>query len=200
MRTWFFLDELLDWYGDFNAVRTQFYSGISFRTGSLPASTGIGARNPAGHALMAGAWAMHSLLPEAKVEEIASPLQCPAPKYGSSFSRAMELTSPAGRRLVISGTASIAPGGATLWPEDARRQVAQTMEVIEAILQSRGFQFSDTSRAIAYCKHPTDALCFTDWCAARGLSLPVVLAHCDVCRDDLLFELELDAVADQTAL
>lgn len=194
IRTWFYLEDLLAWYDDFNRVRTQFYSGISFRTGSLPASTGIGARNPAGSALVAGAWAVQPLDATARAMEVASPLQCPAPAYGSSFSRAMEIASPAGRRLTISGTASIAPDGRTLWPENIRLQINQTMKVVEAILRSRGFEFSDVTRAIAYFKHRDDARVFAEWCDAQNVfSLPAVLTHCDVCRDNLLFELEADA-------
>jgi len=194
MRTWFYLENILSWYAEFNRVRTQIYSGTKFRTGSLPASTGIGARNPAGAALTVGARAMQPLNSSAGATEIASPLQCPAPAYGSSFSRAMEVCSPAGRRLFISGTASISPAGETLWRDDTRRQVAQTMEVVEALLQSRGLSLSDLTRATAYFKHPADVRAFTGWRAARGLSsLPVVPANCDICRNDLLFELEADA-------
>ena len=47
VRTWFFLDDLLSWYDEFNQTRTQIYSGVKFCTGSLPASTGIGAKNHA---------------------------------------------------------------------------------------------------------------------------------------------------------
>jgi len=152
------------------------------------------ARNPAGAALTAGAWAMQPLTRCAHAQEIASPLQCPAPEYGSSFSRAMELSSASGRRLLISGTASIAHGGDTLWPGTARQQVAQTMQVVEAILRSRGFGFSDLTRATAYFKHRGDVQAFREWCAARaGRSLPVALVECDICREDLLFELEADA-------
>jgi enamine deaminase RidA (YjgF/YER057c/UK114 family) len=194
VRTWFFLDNLLSWYDEFNRTRTQIYSGVKFRTGSLPASTGIGAKNPAGTALTVGAWAMQPLDASARAMEVASPLQSPAPAYGSSFSRAMEISSPAGRRLLISGTASIAPAGKTLWPGDARKQVAQSMQVVEAILRSRDFQFSDLTRATAYFKHRADAQALTEWCMAHGLpTLPVTVVECDICRDDLLFELEADA-------
>ena len=114
VRTWFYLDELLSWYDAFNEVRTQVYSRVQFRNGSLPASTGISGRNPAGSALVVGAWALRPLKAGARAAEVPSPLQCPAPAYGSSFSRAMEISSPGGRRLLISGTASVAPGGETL--------------------------------------------------------------------------------------
>jgi enamine deaminase RidA (YjgF/YER057c/UK114 family) len=194
VRTWFFLDDLLSWYDEFNQTRTRIYSGVKFRTGSLPASTGIGAKNSAGDALTVGAWAMQPLDSSARAVEVASPLQSPAPAYGSSFSRAMEMPSPAGRRLLISGTASIAPDGITQWPGDARQQVALSMQVVEAILRSRDFQFSDLTRATAYFKRRADAPALAEWCMAHGMpTLPVTMVECDICRNDLLFELEADA-------
>jgi enamine deaminase RidA (YjgF/YER057c/UK114 family) len=194
VRTWFFLEDILSWYDKFNAARRQIYSGIKFRARSLPASTGIGGRNPAGTALTLGARALEPLNPAARVQETASPLQCPAPAYGSSFSRAMEIATTGGRHLLISGTASIAPAGETLWENDSARQVELTMNVVSALLQARGFSFEDLTRAVAYCKRPADARAFAAWCTAHSLlSLPVVVVHCDICRDDLLFELEADA-------
>jgi len=193
-RTWFYLDDLLTWYGDFNQTRTQAYSRVKFRSGSLPASTGISAKNPAGTALVAGAWAVQPLDPFALVAEVHSPLQCPATAYGSSFSRAMEISSSRGRRLWISGTASVAPGGQTLWPGNLRQQIRHTMEVVEVILASRGFEFSDITRATAYFKDRAGLPEFPAWCAARDLrSLPAISAQSAICRDDLLFELEADA-------
>jgi enamine deaminase RidA (YjgF/YER057c/UK114 family) len=197
VRTWFFLENILSWYDDFNQARTKVYSGVKFRTGSLPASTGVGAKNPAGTALALAVWAFRPLENSARAEEVASPLQCPAPTYGSSFSRAMELASDAGRRLHISGTASIAPGGKTLWLGDVRKQVELTMDVVEAMLRARGFTFADLTRATAYFRHPSDAGVFTDWLAENRLTeMPVVSAQCDVCRDDLLFELEAEAAVE----
>ena len=49
------------------------------------------------------------------------------------------------------------------------------MEVVEAILHSRGFNFSDVTRATAYFKNRADGRVFTEWCVARGLNaLPAV--------------------------
>lgn len=194
VRTWFFLENILAWYDDFNRARTRIYSGVKFRTGSLPASTGVGAKNPAGAALALAAWAFRPVEKNSYAEEVASPLQCPAPAYGSSFSRALETSTNCGRHLFISGTASIAPGGETLWRGDIRKQVNLTMDVVEAILHSRGFTFADLARATAYFRRPADAGVFAEWLAANQLAkLPVVAAQCDVCRDDLLFELEAEA-------
>jgi enamine deaminase RidA (YjgF/YER057c/UK114 family) len=194
VRTWFFLENILSWYDDFNQARTKIYSGIKFRTGSLPASTGVGASNSAGSALALAALAFRPLEKSSYAEEVASPLQCPAPAYGSSFSRAMELPTNTGRRLHISGTASIAPGGKTLWVGDVRKQVELTMDVVGEILRSRGFTFADLTRATAYFRHMTDAGVFAQWLKKNRLTqIPVVSAQCDVCRDDLLFELEAEA-------
>jgi enamine deaminase RidA (YjgF/YER057c/UK114 family) len=106
----------------------------------------------------------------------------------------MEIFSLHGRRLLISGTASISPAGQTLWPGDLRQQIHHTMEVIEAILTSRGFEFPDITHAIAYFKDPAGLSEFESWCAVRNLhSLPVISTHSGICRPDLLFELEADA-------
>jgi enamine deaminase RidA (YjgF/YER057c/UK114 family) len=197
VRTWFFLENILSWYDEFNQARTKIYAGVKFRTGSLPASTGVGAKNPAGTALALAAWAFRPLAKNMRAEEVASPLQCPAPAYGSSFSRAMEISSAVGRRLFISGTASIAPGGKTVWVGDVHKQVELTMDVVAALLRSRGFTLADLNCATAYFRHATDAQVFTEWLAANHLAnMPVVSAQCDVCRDDLLFELEAEAVTE----
>jgi enamine deaminase RidA (YjgF/YER057c/UK114 family) len=194
-RTWFFNDDILAWYGDFNRVRTACYAHTLFHTGSLPASTGVEGYNPAGAACVMGAWAVQPLEGATRVAEVASPLQCPAPAYGSSFSRAMEIASGGSRRLLVSGTASIAPGGETLWPGDTRKQIEQTMEVVAAILRSRDMNLGDVVRATAYFKHRADTVLFEKWLQAHELqTMPHVLVHCDICRGDLLFELEADAV------
>ena len=196
VRTWFYNEDILAWYGEFNRVRSAHYATVKFRTGSLPASTGIGARNAAGAALTVAAWAVRPIGEGVRAKEIGSPLQCPAPAYGSSFSRAMEIDSGGWRRLLVSGTARIHPGGKTAWVGDAKKQVDLTMEVIAGILQARGMDYRDVTRATAYYRDPSYRRFFNEWCAERNLeSMPVVNTHCVVCRDDLLFEIELDACA-----
>jgi enamine deaminase RidA (YjgF/YER057c/UK114 family) len=194
VRTWFYNEDILDWYDEFNRVRSAHYAGVKWRTGSLPASTGIGARNPAGAALVVGAWAMQPIDDMGRATEIGSPLQCPAPQYGSAFSRAMEIDSGGWRRLLVSGTASIHPDGRTAWVGQPKAQIELTMEVVAAILHSRGMTLDDVTRATAYFEQPCYKALFDAWCVGRHFEqLPVVPVHADVCRHDLLFELELDA-------
>jgi enamine deaminase RidA (YjgF/YER057c/UK114 family) len=194
VRTWFYNDDILAWYGDFNRVRSAHYAGVKWRTGSLPASTGIGARIIAGAALAVAAWAVRPLVESAHAQEVGSPLQCPAPAYGSAFSRAVEIESGGWRRLLVSGTASIFPDGKTAWVGDTKKQIDVTMSVVSAILQSRGMKFQDVTRATAYCRKPEYKAPFDAWLTTRELNhLPIVTTHSVVCRDDLLFEIELDA-------
>jgi enamine deaminase RidA (YjgF/YER057c/UK114 family) len=196
-RTWFFNDDLLTWYGEFNRVRTAVYAGVPWRSGSLPASTGVAGSHPANAALAVAAWAVQPLAgadPTPRIREVASPLQCPAPSYGSSFSRAMEIESGGLRRLLVSGTASIGLDGRSVGKGDIRKQIDLTMRVVEAILRSREMTFADAKRATAYFKHAADAPAFAVWLATHGMAaLPVVPVHCEICRDDLLFEVEVDA-------
>jgi len=196
VRTWFFLDELLAWYDEFNAVRTRVYSQTKFRANALPASTGIAGRNPTGAALAVGALAMQPLNSYARAVEVPSPLQRPACTYGSRFSRAVEVNSAGLRRLLISGTASIESDGCTAHVGNVREQIGLSMRVVEAILESRGMSFTDVMRATAYFKNPADVRIFTNWCEQRELrKLPVISVACDICRPELLFEIETDAIA-----
>jgi enamine deaminase RidA (YjgF/YER057c/UK114 family) len=196
VRTWFYLDDLLSWYDGFNRVRNDVFARNELRPHSLPASTGVGGRNPLGAALSAAAWAVRPHDPSAKVTHFApSPEQCPASAYGSAFSRAVEIGGAGFRRLLISGTASIARDGKTEHLGDARAQIERSMQVVASILESRRMTFVDTVFATAFFKHPADAPLFADWQARhRQQTMPVVRAGCDICRDNLLFEIELEAV------
>ena len=195
LRTWFFLDDLLGWYDAFNRVRTAFFSEKRLLEGLVPASTGIGGSNPAGAALTAGLLAAVPKNDHVHVAAVPSPLQGTALAYGSSFSRAVELAMPGHRRLYVSGTASIDAEGRTLHEGDVDAQVNQTMCVVHAILESRGMDWADVVRAIVYFKHAGDRPRFAEFCAREALPpLPVLVVNNDVCRDDLLFEVEIDAI------
>ena len=195
LRTWFYLDDILAWYGDFNKVRDAFFREHDLFNGLVPASTGIGAANIAHSALVAGLLAAKPKNGCMKALPVPSPLQCPAIDYGSSFSRAVELDLPDHRRLFISGTASIAPEGHTIHVGHVDAQTVKTMEVVAAILESRGMQWSDVTRGIAYVRNAADIPVYTRYCHSHGLPLmPVVAMKSTICRDDLLFELEVDAI------
>jgi len=144
---------------------------------------------------VAGLVALKPKSEEVKVSQIASPLQSSARDYGSSFSRAVEVACPDHRRLYVSGTASIDKAGDTVFLDDCRAQVKKTMEVVDAILRSREMDWADVTRALAYFKDAKDAPLLEAYRQESDLApFPVIVAENDVCRHDLLFEIEIDAV------
>ena len=195
IRTWFYLNNILGWYGDFNRIRDDFFREKGVFDGLVPASTGIGTANAAGSAVVGGLIAVQPINGAVESYPVVSPLQCPALDYGSSFSRAAELNMPCLRRIYVSGTASIAPEGHTLHVDDTDAQIDKTMEVVNAILESRRMSWSDVVRGIAYIRDAEDLPRYEQYCRGKGLpDMPVVVTHSTVCRDDLLFEIEVDAI------
>ncbi len=195
VRTWFYLDELLEWYGDFNRVRDAFFEKHDIFNCFVPASTGIGSANMTGSAIIAGAIAMRPKSDKAFRTTLESPLQCSALDYKASFSRAAEIITSQGCLLFISGTASVEPGGATMHVDDPEKQIAATLDAVTAILATRQMTLKNTTRAIAYLKRPEYRPLWHAW--LREHNMPLDFAQeviADVCRDDFLFELELDAV------
>ncbi len=198
VRTWFFLDKLLEWYDEFNCVRTAFYKENGVFSGIIPASTGIGAANQSGSALICNILAVRPKNDKVKIQQIASPMQQSPLNYQSTFSRAVEISFPAYRSLMISGTASIAPDGLTAHAGDPELQIDLTMRVVHAILHSRQMDWNDLSRGIAYFKNIEDRKIFDQYCRNHIIPVfPLAFAHADVCRGDLLFEIELDAGKSQ---
>ena len=195
VRTWFYNDQILAWYSDFNRVRTRFFEehGIIL----MPSSTGIGSPNVAGSALVAKVIAVLPKTNAVTVRKAASPLQHEAFAYGSAFSRAIEVAGPHARTLYISGTASIELEGKTIHVGNPELQIAKTMEVVGTILSAADMGFSDVSRAIAYFRNPAHVPLWREFCQTESLqNLPVIEVGCTICRNDLLFEIELDAARE----
>jgi enamine deaminase RidA (YjgF/YER057c/UK114 family) len=196
LRTWFFNDKILDWYADFNRVRDDFFAEQRVSGGVVPASTGVGAPNGLGAALIGGLLAVKGKREAVQATAVPSPLQPPAMEYGSSFSRAVELVLLDCRQLFVSGTASIAPNGETVHVGDIDGQIIRTVDVVQAILSSRGMSWADVTRGVAYFKRLEDVPVFRTHCMDRRMEpLPIVCAQSTVCRDELLFELEVDAIS-----
>lgn len=195
VRTWIYLDHLLDWYDTFNPVRTAFFHETGIFDSRIPASTGIGAGNASGSAIVIDALAIQPKHAGVRIFPVISPLQNPPTEYRSSFSRAMELAFPDHRIIQVSGTASIDAAGHTIHEGDVEQQIRTTLAVIHAILTSRGMDWNDLFRGIAYFKDIKDLPLYRRIEAELGIPpYSQAISHADVCRGDLLFELEVDAI------
>lgn len=189
-RTWLYLDQLLDDYALLNRVRTDFYGarGLGAPEGRpYPASTGIQG-STAGEALVLEVLAATGL-------EVAPVLQTrrqgAAAAYGSSFSRGSVLGYAGGRVLHISGTASIGTDGLTRHLGDREAQILETLLAVGALVEEAGGVLGELALATAFVKDLETLAAFHRICRALALPpLPVVPMLADVCRPELLFELE----------
>jgi len=195
IRTWLFANDILSWYSQLNEARNRFFECHDVYHKLIPASTGIGAANPYGKALAVQILAVSPRNKDVAAYSVKSPLQNSPLNYKSSFSRAIKLDSPDHSRLYISGTASIDKTGETIFVGSTSAQIEFTMQVVEAILNEAGMRWSDAASSIVYFKNGQDFGLFDDYCRRRNIELPHVKVHADICRNDLLFELELDAVS-----
>ena len=196
VRTWFYNDNINDWYAEFNAARTRFFESRRVFETFLPASTGIGHANPLGAALVSGFFAMRPKTAAARAEIVKSPLQTDAMTYKSSFSRAAEVTCASFRRLFVSGTASILPDSSDVaFVGDPVRQIDCAMKAALAIVESRGMTAADVCRAIVYLKDPSYHDLWQGWLRSQGLPADFATELvAEVCRPEWLFEVELDSM------
>jgi enamine deaminase RidA (YjgF/YER057c/UK114 family) len=194
-RTWMWLGDILSWYGEFNSARNQFFTergliGKGSRQ-SMPASTGIGLGLGTGRQFGMDLTAV--LVPKDSIELLGAigRQQC-ALNYGSAFSRASRANSPAGKTVFVSGTASIDAKGATTHLGDARGQIESTIENVRAVLKDMNCGDADVVQTVVYCKTTEVEDIFNEF--KSRLDWPWVTAICDICRDDLLFEIEAAAM------
>ncbi|MBN1464378.1 hypothetical protein JXA02_01360 [candidate division KSB1 bacterium] len=201
LRTWIYLSNILDWYGEFNRARNARFTeygilGLSEKENTeaeqiyLPASTGILGENPDGAVSTMDVFAVA----DARNISIAhtSGVQQKSPyRYGSAFSRAMTLKEADVTHILLSGTASIDEHGKTAHVDDVRQQIRKTFQVVQALIEKEGATLSDINEATVFLKDAQDLQTYWDVAAEFGLlDLPAILLIADVCRADLLFEID----------
>ena len=191
-RTWIWMDDILSWYPDLNRARTDFFKqcGLLSSPGQLPASTGIGispARGKVAIDLFA-AWGTSNTVTRFH----SAGHQRSAYEYGSAFARAARVLTPAGPTIFFSGTAAIDAAGATCFVNDIPGQIDMTLENIQAVLGDLSCDENSVLHALAYCKNREVVNCFNTRFRPK-LNWPCLTLVADVCRDDLLFEVEVTA-------
>ena len=198
VRTWFYLDDILEWYTDFNAARTEFFTRHDLFNNRVPASTGIGGRNTNGSKICLELTAIKPIKKDFLIDSVNSPMQCSALKYGSSFSRAIIFGDNEHLNMTISGTASIDTEGNTRYINDIEKQIELTFKVVKEILESRNFTFSDITRAYAYFKEKSHVNGFSEFISKNITEkIPFICTRNEICRDDLLFEVDIDVIRTQ---
>jgi enamine deaminase RidA (YjgF/YER057c/UK114 family) len=199
-RTWFYLRDILEWYGSFNAVRNAAFRRMGLMgpdgDGQIPASTGIEGRNAR------GGWCALDLLAlqrraggRLEMTRLHSRRQSEATAYGSAFARAMEVVLGDSRVVFVSGTASIDGRGRTVHAGDFETQARYTLEAVAALLDGAAARLLDIGQATVFLRNPGDARAFERVVERSALAaVPLVTTVADVCRDDLLFEIDATVV------
>ena len=201
-RTWFYLIDILDWYPAFNKVRSEKYGEFGIMPGPqdrsllLPASTGISGETRAGSACTMDLIAVTGPnVSQPVVTQLSNAKQLDAFRYGSAFSRGALIKDSDVTILQVSGTAAIDEKGKSLFANDIRGQISATLEKVEALMDQAGAGLKDITAATIFIKRPEYAGIFREMAQARGLEeFPAVCVVADVCRDELLFEIDAEAV------
>ncbi|MGD0656047.1 MAG: dioxygenase [Thermoguttaceae bacterium] len=218
VRTWLYLGDITAMegqaqrYRELNRARTDFYRNLKFIPGLtppgwarqvFPASTGIGAE---GKDVTISCMAMRSDRPGAVLVPLENPAQTSAydyaHQYGSEspkFCRAMAVAVGDFATTFISGTASIT-SSETRHLDDVRGQTLQTLDNIEGLIAADNFRnhglagfgatLGDLALARVYLKRHEDYAPARTICKARLGELPTIYAVGDICRPELLVEIE----------
>ena len=219
IRTWFYLGGIVDndgplqRYKELNRARTDFFRDIHFLDGRAPcapsrrrvypASTGIGTN---GRGIVLSAIALVSDRSDIRAQPLENPRQTSAYDYAASyspqspkFSRAMVLSCGTYTTIFISGTASIT-NSQTCHPGDAVKQAEETLDNIAALIAEEnldrhglpglGTSLASLGFARVYIKRPEDYSAVRAVCERRLGMLPTIYAIADVCRPELLVEIE----------
>ena len=193
-RTWIYMARLLEWYDEFNRVRTSHYrpAGLGVPGGTaFPASTGIQGHSLGEECLM-DVLAVDTDGTQCTVRPVnRSPRQDQSFNYGSAFSRGMTIALEGRQTIHISGTASINTAGASIHVGNAELQSLETLMCIAAILEGHGGSLAHITSATLFCKNRE---AWEAWERVTRLlqvpAFPKVCVLADVCRHDLLVELE----------
>ena len=218
VRTWLYVNQITEGaegrqrYQELNRARTDFYRDIRFG-GKLraawapqtiyPASTGIGTR---GRHMTMACMALDSRRPDVFLVPLENPQQTPAYDYQSNysphspkFSRAMAVVQGHFVSTLVSGTASIV-NSKTCHSGDIARQTQQTIDNIERLIAPENFArhgmpgagatLKDVAKLRVYVKSQQDYEQCREVCERLLPRVPAIYLHADICRPDLLVEVE----------
>jgi len=225
LRTWIYQGHLVlaegktQRYKELNRARTDFFEGTEFLNQYLPsnyegtvypASTGIGAD---GFDIVVSAVAFDASREGVITVPLENPNQTSAFDYGETyspqspkFSRAMAVAVDNNCMVFVSGTASITDSESQ-HIENPVKQTEQTLDNIAALISGTNLDRHGVSGYTCgldnlecvrvYVKRPSQLDLIRQVCKRRLPDVPILYTIADVCRPELLVEIEGIAVAKQ---
>lgn len=194
LRIWNYLGAINHGEGDTERYK-HFCEGRAAGMGDFfaegfPAATAIGHRDVV-HRLQ-----VFLLACDEPGDRVENPRQVSAWRYPRQYGRtppsfARAMTLPARDALAISGTAAVV-GHASAHQDDLDAQLAETLINLEALLSSSGMPagFDSQSPLKAYVRHAADAPRVRAFLQEHLPGVPVLLLHGDICRRELLVEID----------
>lgn len=194
LRVWHYLPQINhgqgshEQYQQFCLGRARAFDAWFDSTTHLPAGTAIGTR--AGNELQ-----IYFLATRQPVQQIENPRQVSAFQYPRQygprepqFSRAVVWSHGTGTTLLVSGTASIV-GHQSMHPGDLDGQLQETWRNLESLRTTAGAEQVLALRVyIRHAEHYQQVRRFV--ADAVAASTPVLYLHADICREELLVEIE----------
>jgi chorismate lyase / 3-hydroxybenzoate synthase len=195
-RVWHYLPDInhidsnLERYRAFCVGRHAALAGAQGFERNLPAASAIGTHTPG--------LLISFVAGRGKPSQIENPRQVSAFNYPSAygprsplFSRAMWIDSQGGPRLYLSGTASIL-GHESVHPGDLHEQIEETLRNMEAILANAPASLFESEVCLrVYIRNENHYRTIRYALEARfGESCSIVYLRGDICRSELLLEIE----------
>jgi enamine deaminase RidA (YjgF/YER057c/UK114 family) len=226
IRTWIYVNQITEGsegqqrYQELNRARTDFFEGFrlcgknraSWAPETIyPASTGIGTQ---GKRIVLNAVALQSDRPDVFFMPLENPQQISSFDYHAryspktpKFARAMAIIQGHFVTTMVSGTASIVDQ-TTVHIGDVAKQTEQTIENIEQLIGEPNFAqhnmpgvgatLKDIAKLRVYVKHAEDYEKCREIVEQKLPAIPAIYLHADVCRPDLLVEIEAVAFSPLT--
>lgn len=199
VRQWNYIERIIDFEGEnqnyqsFNNARSDFYNKTSWTNG-YPAATGIG-MNYGG--IIIDLDIVESRIESLSIIPIDNKLQIAAHKYSEQvlekaqtqkatpkFERAKALTYKKNKLVYISGTAAIR-GEESLKDVGLKEQLRITMENIAQLTGD-----AELTMLRVYFKDAVDEKEIKELMAIYDLNIPILYVQANVCRTELLIEIE----------
>jgi len=219
VRQWNYIGNILETknngqnYQLFNEVRNDYYSRFR-KVKGYPAATGVGMMH-------GGVILDFCALKQGQsttIKAVENPHQLNAydysqqvlkgdtsegnrPKHAPQFERALLITNRKEAVLHISGTASII-GQETVGKDDIEKQTNVTINNMDSLSDTGRIKQMIPSSALSHCrysllrvyvKRDVDFKRVRDICLKHYSGVPAVFIRADICRDDLLMEVEAEA-------
>lgn len=196
-RNWLYLDDISLDYAELNASRNSFFQ--SERVQRLPASTAVGAATHPATARCALDLCAILDPKDAEREQVTAPALCDPSKFDAAFSRATKLASSDSTHLFVSATPGVDENGQPDTADDAGHQMERMLANLEKLLEAQGAGWDGLVQAVTYLTSAEHLERYEELCGARGITeVPHTIVRADLCRPDLVSEMEAVAVLPAT--